>query len=104
MKVLPLPPTHSYLTTLDFPYTGHQAFTGPRASPLMDVQQDHLKVYMHQDSWVAPYVLFFKIRNTLFSFYTVKFIKTGLKESGSCQDDRGVSYQYSIFISELKLY
>lgn len=36
MRVLPHPPTHSYLIVLAYPYNGHQVFTGPRASlPLM---------------------------------------------------------------------
>ena len=36
MRVFPHLLTHSHLSVLAFPYTGHPAFTGPRASPPID--------------------------------------------------------------------
>jgi hypothetical protein len=45
MRVLPLPPTHSHLTALAFPYTG--------ASPPTDAQQGHPLLYMRLEPW-AP--------------------------------------------------
>jgi hypothetical protein len=40
------------------PRPGHPAFTEPRASPIIDVQQGHLLLIMHLEPWVPPCTLF----------------------------------------------
>jgi hypothetical protein len=40
------------------PKLGLRAFTGPRASPPIDVQQGHHLLHLKLYSWVPPYVIF----------------------------------------------
>jgi hypothetical protein len=40
------------------PTLGQQAFTRPRASPLIDVPQGHALLHTQLKTWVPPYVLF----------------------------------------------
>jgi hypothetical protein len=40
------------------PTLGHRAFTKPRASPPIDVQQGHPLLYIWLEPWVSPCVLF----------------------------------------------
>jgi hypothetical protein len=40
------------------PTLGHRAFTGTRASPLIDVPQGHPLLHMHLEPWIPPCVLF----------------------------------------------
>jgi hypothetical protein len=40
------------------PTLGHRAFTGPRASPPIDVWQGHPLLHMQLESWVPPCILF----------------------------------------------
>jgi hypothetical protein len=59
-SLLPLltnPPTPASLYW-HFPTLGHRAFTGPRASHHIDVQQGHPLLHMRLEPWVPPYVLF----------------------------------------------
>jgi hypothetical protein len=61
MRMVPLPPTHSHLTTLAFPNSptlGNCAFTGPRCSPPIDARQCHPLLHMQLEPWVPPCVLF----------------------------------------------
>ena len=46
MRVFPHLPIHSHLPPWHSPTLGHQAFTGPRASPPIDVRQDHPLLHM----------------------------------------------------------
>jgi len=41
-----------------YPILGHRAFTGPMASPPIDVQQDHPLLHMQLEPWVPLSVLF----------------------------------------------
>jgi hypothetical protein len=55
------PPTHSPTPTTPSwhsPTLGHQAFTEPRASPPIYVQQSYPLLHMRMESWVPPCVLF----------------------------------------------
>jgi hypothetical protein len=56
----PCSPTHSLPASWPWhsPTLGHQAFTGPRASPPIDAQQGHLLLHMQIETWVLPCVLF----------------------------------------------
>ena len=51
-------PTHSQFPIQVFPYTGYPAFSGPRASPFIDVQQGHPLLHMQLEPWVPPFVFF----------------------------------------------
>ena len=52
----PCSPTHPLPFSLSWHslLLGHQAFTGPRASPLIDARQGHPLLHM----WLEPWVLF----------------------------------------------
>ena len=80
MKVLPFPttpdspPWHS-------PTLEHWAFIGPRASPLIDAQQDHPLLHIHLEQWFTPCVLFgwwFCPWELLGSGWTILFFLWGL--------------------------
>jgi hypothetical protein len=49
------PPNHSHFSALAFPW--HRAFTRPRASPPIDVREDHPLLHMWMEPWVPPCVL-----------------------------------------------
>jgi hypothetical protein len=51
-------PTHSHFLAWHSPTLGHQAFTGPRASSPIDVQQGHPLLHMQLEPCVPPCVLF----------------------------------------------
>jgi hypothetical protein len=53
-----LTPTHSTLLHWHSLTLGHRAFTGPRASPPIGVQQVHPLLHMQLEPWVAPCVFF----------------------------------------------
>ena len=81
MKVLPFPttpdspPWHS-------PTLEHWAFIGPRASPLIDAQQDHPVLHIHLEQWITPCVLFgwwFCPWKLLGSGWTILFFLWGCK-------------------------
>jgi hypothetical protein len=50
----PLTPT---FLSWHFPTLGHQAFTGPRASSSIDVQQGHPLLHMQLEPWVPPWLV-----------------------------------------------
>ena len=52
----PHPPTHSHHPALASPTLGHWTFTGPRASPPIDVWQGHPLLHMWLEPWVPPCV------------------------------------------------
>jgi hypothetical protein len=61
MKVFPHPPIHA--STLisppwNSPTLGHQAFTGPRASPPIDTRQSNHLLHMQLEPWVPPCTLY----------------------------------------------
>ena len=56
-SLLTNPPTPASLAWHS-PVLGHQAFTGPRASPSIDVQQGHPLLHMQLEPWAPPCVLF----------------------------------------------
>ena len=56
MRVFPHTPTHTHLTALAFPMLDHQAFTGPRASPPIDVLLGHPLLHRQLEPWVPPCV------------------------------------------------
>jgi hypothetical protein len=66
LQKLPIPSPLPLLTNRPTPTSlswhastlGHQAFTGPRASPSIDVQQGHPALHMRLKPWVPPCVLF----------------------------------------------
>jgi len=51
----PLPPTS---LPWHFPTLGHQAFTGPRASPAIDAELGHPLLRIQLEPWVAPCMYF----------------------------------------------
>jgi hypothetical protein len=51
-------PTHSASLSWDSPTLGHQAFSGPRATPPTDVQKGHTLLHMQLEPCVPPWVLF----------------------------------------------
>ena len=51
------PTIHAFLSW-HYPTLGHQAFTGPRVSPLIDVPQGHPLLHMQLEPWIPPCVLF----------------------------------------------
>jgi hypothetical protein len=51
------PPTPASLSWHS-PTLGHQAFSGPRASPPIDVQKGHSLLHMQLEPWFPPCVLF----------------------------------------------
>jgi hypothetical protein len=53
-----LPPTTPAYPLWHSPTLGHQAFTGPRASPPIDALQGHPLLHMRLEPWVPPCVLF----------------------------------------------
>jgi hypothetical protein len=57
---LPLPPNPPTPTSLSWhsPTLGHLAFSAPRTSPPIDIQQGHPLLHMYQEPWVPPCVLF----------------------------------------------
>jgi hypothetical protein len=57
LPLLNNPPTPASLSWHS-PTLGPWAFTGPRASPLIDVQQGHTLIHMCLKPWVPAYVLF----------------------------------------------
>jgi hypothetical protein len=61
MRFLPHPPTHPP-TSASLPWyspiLGHGAFTGPRASPPLDVRQGYPLLHVQLEPWVPPCVLF----------------------------------------------
>jgi hypothetical protein len=66
-KKNPIPSPLSLLTNQHTPISlywhplaalGHKAFTGPRASPPIDVQQGHPLLHIQLEPWVPPCVLF----------------------------------------------
>ena len=52
LPLLTNPPTPASLSWHS-PTLGHQAFTRPRASPLIDVPQGHPLLHMRLEPWVA---------------------------------------------------
>ena len=54
--LLSLPTNSPTLASLSWhsPILGHLAFSGPRASPLFDVQQGYPLLHMHLEPWVPP--------------------------------------------------
>jgi hypothetical protein len=57
MRVFPHLPTHSTFLPSYSPYTGHQAFTRPRASSPIGARQGHPLLHMQLEPWVPPCVL-----------------------------------------------
>ena len=53
-----LPPLTQPPLPWHFPILGHRAFTGPRASPPIDVRQGHPLLPMWLEPWVLPCALF----------------------------------------------
>ena len=52
------PPTQSCLPALAFPYIGHWAFPGTRASLPTNVRQSHPLLHIQLEPWDPPCVLF----------------------------------------------
>jgi hypothetical protein len=57
LPLLTNPPTPASLSWHS-PTLGHQAFSGPKASPAIGVQQGHPLLHMQLEPWVSPCVLF----------------------------------------------